>query len=673
MAKKLALVVHGIGEQQAGETLDALVGGLTGDRACTVENELRHLREQDRDHPADEDCRDKGLYPCHIRRVKRGGDETVFAEAFWGDISRGSTGQVRGLIDLFELIMGLGHIIRENAAEIYDDPKARPRRAANFFVYLVHGPITTFNVAIALATALLFLFQWQFGQKDWAASAAMLTAASVLSLCFAWFNRPKRSYLYQIYRSWFAITAVIVVAIVGLSHLIDLLFDEDTKAAIAKALVSQCEIAGAFSRCYDYWYAAVFSNILGAIVALAICLVVYTGWVEAWRRFRANKNASKALYPQAMALLLTVWLFIVVTIWVAVSSSVVAWASSQGIANVNTAVMEKGLLPAQNFTFWVTCALGSVAAGAFLAWLNRKRWTGRVPPKTHLDPPTHLDDPILRLILHPAILTGLSFAIVFIGIGAIEAGYIQIQLATADAIPTVGPQTAGYKSLTYYQTLEEYNISTKFGTIFPLVAAGIALAYTYFRSYLAMGIGIAKDIVVYFVRRPAPRVTDLRGLNVHPLRNRIQDRLVETLILLLRSENPDEVVIVSHSQGTVISVEALRGGRLRAQMQAQGIAPFDIDLVTMGSPTSHLYGFYFTKEFDLKSTDPSKDVTDGIASWLNIYRVDDFVGTTVEGPREDFPKNEWVPAEGHTGYWTDDSVLRHLKRHSFPEFSGREI
>ncbi len=99
MAKKLALVVHVIGEQQAGKTLDALVGSLTDDRPCAVGTELHHLRERHRDHPEDKDTRDKKLYPCHIRRVTQGKDETVFAEAFWGDISRGETGQVRGLID----------------------------------------------------------------------------------------------------------------------------------------------------------------------------------------------------------------------------------------------------------------------------------------------------------------------------------------------------------------------------------------------------------------------------------------------------------------------------------------------------------------------------------------------------------------------------------------------
>lgn len=664
MTKKLALVVHGIGEQQAGETLDALVGGLTGDRACTVENELRHLRERDRDHPNDEDCREKLLYPCHIRRVKHGGHETIFAEAFWGDISRGSTGKVRGLLDLFELIMGLGHIVRENAAEIYDDPKAAPRRAANFFVYLVHGPITAFNIVLVLATAFLFLLQWQFGQADWVATSAVLGSGIVMMLGWALFRNPKRSYLYQIHRLWFGCSAIALVLIALLTHSMDAFLSEDQNAAVARWLASQCEVTGDFSLCFDYWYAAVLSNLVALCWGICVVIVAGTGLWEAIRRLTAEAGASKALYPQALAFMLTVWMFLIVTIWVAASASIVEAAGSMGLTTVNIAVMEKVLLPAMNFTVWVSFSLAVIAAGAVLAWADRKRWTMRVRPEDHKD------NPIRRLIVHPMILLALTLAIVFIVIGAVQTVTIQVSLATAE--PFSGPVAQGSKSLAYSAAERTFNVSEKFSTYFTLFAGFLVFSYTYFRSYLAMGIGIAKDIVVYFVRRPAPRVTDLRGLNVHPLRNRIQDRLVDTLILLIRSEHPDEVVIVSHSQGTVMSVEALRGGRLRARMQAEGVSPCDINLVTMGSPTSHLYGFYFTKDFDLKSTDPSKDVKDGIASWVNIYRVDDFVGTEVEGPTPDFPVNEWVPAKGHTGYWTDDSVLRDLKRHTFPEFSARE-
>lgn len=51
MTKKLALVVHGIGEKKPGETMDALVGALTGDVVCSLQSEERLLRETDFDHP----------------------------------------------------------------------------------------------------------------------------------------------------------------------------------------------------------------------------------------------------------------------------------------------------------------------------------------------------------------------------------------------------------------------------------------------------------------------------------------------------------------------------------------------------------------------------------------------------------------------------------------------
>ena len=663
MTKKLALVVHGIGEQHPGETLDALVGGLTGDIPCSVETELRHLRERDRDHPEDEDCRDTNLYPCHIRRVKQGKDETVFAEAFWGDISRGAEGQVRGLIELFKLIMGLGHIVRENAADIYDDPKAILRRSANFFVYLIHGPITAFNIAIALGVAFLFLFQWQFGRVDWAGSAAILASAAVLGAGWKLLGDDRQSYLYQIFRDWLGWAAVFLLIMVGFSHVFDAAADDTLKASFSIWLGSRCELGAEFSACYDYWYAAVLSALLAVCWGVCVTIVVVTGVCETVRRFQKGKSAPKALYPQTLTLILTMWMIIVVTMWVAVSQMIVKTATTYELETVNIAVMEKGMLPAINFIYYVSIALGIIAIGAVIAWLDRKIWTGRYGAVQHEN------REIRRLILHPVILLGLTLAIGAIALGAWRTLEVHLSIVATEAqLAAIDLPEVMKGDIIRYQ-VQGYNIPQKFLAFLAVIASLLVMSYTYFRSYLAMGIGIAKDIVVYFVRRPGLSVTDLRTKTVNPFRDRIQDRLVDTLLLLIRSEQPDEVVIVSHSQGTVISVEALRGGRLRARMQTAGIDPFDIDLVTMGSPTSHLYGFYFSKEFNLKSTAKSKDVHDGIANWVNIYRLDDFVGTVVEGPSETFPVNEWVPAKGHTNYWTDDCVLHHLRNYTFPEFS----
>ena len=88
----------------------------------------------------------------------------------------------------------------------------------------------------------------------------------------------------------------------------------------------------------------------------------------------------------------------------------------------------------------------------------------------------------------------------------------------------------------------------------------------------------------------------------------------------------------------------------------------------MGSPYTHLYGHYFPSSFrsveeraNLKKANPA-DLKKGglLRAWLNIFRIDDFVGTHIS-------KGEW-PAEfpvfpnGHTNYWVDRGVVDELRK-----------
>ncbi len=78
--KKLILVVHGIGEQAAGETLDDLAGAASEkNKAARVQSKVRWLADE---HDMGEG-RDVELFPCHIRRVNREKSELVFSEVFW--------------------------------------------------------------------------------------------------------------------------------------------------------------------------------------------------------------------------------------------------------------------------------------------------------------------------------------------------------------------------------------------------------------------------------------------------------------------------------------------------------------------------------------------------------------------------------------------------------------
>ena len=246
-----------------------------------------------------------------------------------------------------------------------------------------------------------------------------------------------------------------------------------------------------------------------------------------------------------------------------------------------------------------------------------------------------------------------------------------------------------------------------FSTIaLPGIAAIAALAVGALRHPLSMGIGIATDVLVYLnnyswvthrvdapasgLPVPARTLLERAGLGwlgrsalapvlctVQPLpnpaqdrmprgywlRHRIQDRLSTLMAELLANESPDRVVIVAHSQGTVIALDTLdRDGAGWAEGR-------EIRLVTMGSPYTHIYNRYFPASFPAHRARRNLAPGGVLSGWTNIFRVDDFVGTHIDAPRNrsegnaepHWPKECPVPAGGHTMYWVDEAVYAPLR------------
>jgi hypothetical protein len=126
------------------------------------------------------------------------------------------------------------------------------------------------------------------------------------------------------------------------------------------------------------------------------------------------------------------------------------------------------------------------------------------------------------------------------------------------------------------------------------------------------------------------------------------------------------LTIIAHSQGTMIAVDVLT---------LTGLDPTSKDeisgwlkklkgfhLITMGSPLSHLYQHYFPGRY-APFTDPSwNDLKAQIRNWINIYRIDDYVGTHIQNdPRDwpDGPRNFPISPGGHTGYWELREIFMH--------------
>lgn len=116
----------------------------------------------------------------------------------------------------------------------------------------------------------------------------------------------------------------------------------------------------------------------------------------------------------------------------------------------------------------------------------------------------------------------------------------------------------------------------------------------------------------------------------HTPRLRIMARYA-SLLRFLEEQGYERIVIVSHSQGTVITLDLLRYLRARNPAFLRQLGP--IDLLTFGSPLRQLYAARFPAIYGwARKADPNEA---GVASWCNGYGSGDYVG-----------RNLWDSADG---------------------------
>jgi hypothetical protein len=142
----------------------------------------------------------------------------------------------------------------------------------------------------------------------------------------------------------------------------------------------------------------------------------------------------------------------------------------------------------------------------------------------------------------------------------------------------------------------------------------------------------------------------LRGKLPHrPRRERLRARLNALSDQLVCEEGFDDVVFVVHSQGSVIAYDFLTSGRGACERMLAARP----HLVTFGSPLGHLYQFYF-KEYSALHAGIG-ELRPKLASWVNLYRVDDYVGRDIRDP-DGFVQNIVMPAGGHIDYWKEKEL-----------------
>lgn len=192
----------------------------------------------------------------------------------------------------------------------------------------------------------------------------------------------------------------------------------------------------------------------------------------------------------------------------------------------------------------------------------------------------------------------------------------------------------------------------------PLAAAIFVILYFFniFQTVSASVLHIFRDVVDHQYR---PRFktlefllpSDMRAKSDWPRRARVGERMNVLVESLIRGRAYDRLVLVGHSQGSVILFDYLQS----AEDNADLVGIKFVDVVTVGSPLTHIYQRYFNEYGTAKPT--AADLNPRLRSWTNLFRLDDPVGLSVDIVAGGFIQNIQLPPGGHLGYWREPAVL----------------
>ena len=680
MTKQLIIVVHGVGVKEAGVSADLLATALDDKpednsrltRAAVTESRLRphssddfQLRELQEFNYAGK----RRIFPARIRRYRHNSpegtllDERVVADFYWGDISNIASGLIGLVFAIVKTILGLSHIIRENAWSVFPTNSFYHRfmrRVANGAALVIHGPIAAINVFLLIGVACGIL------EKTLEVTPGSLAIPVTAVLGFAFggvLNWMSPVYLTQLLARWLMITAVIFLAMyllmpldsAGLASVGLLIDDLAIKNHVCSALPAASSCMAAIGGLFMLGLRLiVIMNFLWVMVlAAAIILTI----AEAWRALKREAQSPPSLLAPAITLMTLLWIILIGAIW-----AVIVKMPGTPLADI----------PLDNVLGMLTYSLGALVMIALAGggqFVLTRLWAKSVQPSSYINP---ADASVAtanankhRLIMAPAMLWTLRAFLVLVIIKSLFTF-----LAVSGWMP---------KSANVFTNLDDA-ISDHFGQILGVMATIAGIAAGFGQAQLRAGLGIAIDVITWLNDHDWNTAEAAEGSghrnNDEPLmkwlptnrekqgywrRHRIKSRLEVLADQLIRDEQPDELYLISHSQGTVVALDVLadKGRHWLKLMGEKG----KIRLVTMGSPYVHVHRHYFPRSFrEVSKIDAlAKAGKDGcLTDWINIFRIDDFVGTHID-PAGMWPREHPVPANGHTYYWIDENVFPILK------------
>jgi hypothetical protein len=707
MAKQVIVVVHGVGVKQAGVSADLLATSLE----ATPEEMIGLKRENiscETLHPHSSDdfhLRELGRYskrnlrqtfPARIRRYRQYdskeqgavANERVVADFYWGDIAAIGAGVFGLMVALLKTILGLAHAIRENARDVFPGSSGLDRwmrRIASGAALTIHGPIAAINVVLIIGILLAWaLHAWLDMELAQPAAWSGLAVAVLVIVGGLVALRLSYAYLARLFAGWVLVTGVVLLvfwldgflATDPFAWADALLKDASCRFALPEEDAYSC--TAGYTGLYLYGLRLLALVSLGWLVVFVLALV--TGTVVFWRRKERRQRKVFSLLMPAIGLMTLLWFLMLSSIWAAIGN--MAEEVIPHPAYIRSGIW--GSLPA-------LIALIALLGAALIAW-RRKSELSSASVQDYLSRPEYFAERY-RLIVSRGmmgVLVAFLIGMLLISLGAI------VNFVLDDRSPLAGIFTEIARLTPYAMTVAALIGTLMVGVFRTSFAAGLGIltdVLTYLNDYSWDSRGILRgDAHAAPIRKGSPSGTAMERIpggreqgvesskpHGYWRRERIQDRLKVLINQLIRDERPDVLTLVSHSQGTVIAIDVIdeEGGSWLAAMPTGG----RITLVTMGSPYTHLHHHFFPSSFPchhdrpaLRKRDESAELSKqnpGVLSrWVNIFRVDDFVGTHIDSPNSRkgagdgqalWPEENPVAGNGHTMYWVDENVFPILR------------
>jgi hypothetical protein len=590
------VVVHGIGDPSAGETLRELTDALEAEDIASFDDIVRERRLGDLQTRDDRFA----FFPVHIRTGVLKDHEralqrdVIAAEVFWGSASQlapGKWGVLQGTVSLLlnvpTLVMG-----------------ARGEKSLVTFL--------SWWASMLLASAAFALN-----------AVLMLTLGTYIALCHMVGAPPGR---------WELAAPIVAAAVTfGFSWSRWLWFKE---ACIAFRVVGPvCLVAWAYAGGTLEHFSSVTVPVLKYTILLVATLVLLVGAAFIGERLRRTRAPESLTATLTLCLQFGLWTLIVPLAWQGLFAMIPEGGQPQWMSDAFGAAAESNGLQ-----WW----LALVVMAAF-AVVTAVRWrqadaAERQVEESQVNRVAAASSvrPAERLILHPVLAVTL-FICVMLGAAVVLLG------------------TMGSDFIAPVQALARRFNNPKLAgaaiVIVPLVA-----------TQLRQALDLAYDVMfyLYYATEPGRRLLS-RSRESDRGDNPVRSRFHSVVNYLVDEERVGELVILAHSQGTVIALD-----ELAHSWSADRRLPL-LRLVTFGSPITQLYQYYFPHFYPHWKSDQWMVLFSRLHEWNNFYRLDDYVGTTIDPPPalQGSFHQEAVGLGGHTGYWRDRRFLIALKRQVF--------